>query len=120
MLPDVLSRRRKELNLTLQDVARKLDVSDSTVQRWESGKIKGMKYSHILKLAEVLDVPPLELLDTTSISTEKKSAPAETAEADNAIVEAAFNIFRQLPKNEQETILTVIRSIADKYSSDSG
>mgnify|MGYP002517681784 CR=1 FL=1 len=116
MLSEVLYRRRKELNLSLQDVARKLDVADSTVQRWASGKIRAMKYSHVIKLAEVLDVPLLELLDSSLNYTGKMPTSVESAKTDNAITEAAFNLFRQLPINEQQTIFSVIRSIADKYN----
>lgn len=103
---------------TVEQIATYLRVSKSRISRWENGKTQKIPLSIIEQLARLWGVSPVWLMGQ---DVEKyMSAPAETAEADNAIVEAAFNLFRQLPKNEQETILTVIRSIADKYSSDSG
>lgn len=103
---------------TVEQIATYLRVSKSRISRWENGKTQKIPLSVIEQLARLWGVSPVWLMGK---DVEKyMSAPAETAEADNVIVEAAFNLFRQLPKNEQETILTVIRSIADKYSSDSG
>ena len=36
----LLESRRKELGLTMEDVAKKVGVSKSTVKKWESGYIK--------------------------------------------------------------------------------
>ena len=39
-----------------------MGVSEGTVQRWESGNIRNMKYDNIVKLAELLDVTPAVLM----------------------------------------------------------
>lgn len=68
-LSSVLKTRRKELGLTLAQIADKIGVTEATVQRWESGNIKSMRYERIDKLAEILDVPPSSLMgwgDTTN------------------------------------------------------
>ena len=62
MLSDVLYKRRKELDLTLADIAKKMNVSEATVQRWESGNIKTLRHGRISQLAEILNVSPLVLL----------------------------------------------------------
>lgn len=36
-LSDVLKKRRKELGLTLAQIADKMGVAEATVQRWERG-----------------------------------------------------------------------------------
>lgn len=54
-----LSERRKELGLTLADVAAKVGVSEATVSRWESGHIDNMKRDKIALLAKALQVSPL-------------------------------------------------------------
>jgi transcriptional regulator with XRE-family HTH domain len=57
-----IKARRNEIGLTLKEVAEKLGVKDATVQRYESGSIKNMKYETIASLAEILNVPPSWLL----------------------------------------------------------
>lgn len=53
-----LKNRRKELGLTMLDVAKACDVSEATVSRWESGDISNMKRSRIAALAEILQISP--------------------------------------------------------------
>lgn len=55
---DLIKNRRKELNLTLLDIAKACDVSEATVSRWESGDIGDMKRSRIASLAKVLKISP--------------------------------------------------------------
>lgn len=61
-ISDVLKSRRKELGLTLLDIANKVGVSEATVQRWESGNIKNLRQERIAKLANVLEVTPAYLM----------------------------------------------------------
>lgn len=61
-LSSTLKRRRKELGLTLAQVADMMGVSEATVQRWESGNIKSVRYDKIDKLAQVLKVEPSEIM----------------------------------------------------------
>lgn len=61
-LSSVLKQRRKELGLTLAQIADKMDVAEATVQRWESGNIKSIRYEKISKLAKILKVSPSALI----------------------------------------------------------
>ena len=47
VLEERMKNRRKELDLTLADIAKAVGVSEATVQRWESGKIKNLRYERI-------------------------------------------------------------------------
>lgn len=58
----MIAVRRKELDLTLKEIAEKVGVSEATVQRWESGEIVNLRHKRIVKLAEVLKVHPGELM----------------------------------------------------------
>ena len=55
---DLIKRRRKELGLTMAEIAKACGVSEATVSRWESGDIDNMKRSRIASLAKILDVSP--------------------------------------------------------------
>ena len=53
---------RKEKGLTLIQVAEKLGVSESTVQRYESGNIKNLKYETMAALADIFGCSPAYLM----------------------------------------------------------
>lgn len=53
-----LKNRRKELDLTMLEVAKKVGVSEATVSRWESGDIANMRRDKIALLANALRVSP--------------------------------------------------------------
>lgn len=53
---------RKKYNLTLEDVAKKVGVSKSTVRKWELGLIANMRRDKIAKLAKALHTTPAYLM----------------------------------------------------------
>lgn len=61
-ISSLIRTRRKELDMTLLDVAKIVGVSEGTVQRWEAGKIANLKHSRLTKLAEALKIPPARLM----------------------------------------------------------
>lgn len=76
-LSDVLKKRRSELGYTLLEIADKMNVSEATVQRWESGNIKSLRQGRISQLAEILNVSPSALM-----GWEEKSPETEAPRAD--------------------------------------
>lgn len=69
-----LRRRRKELGLTLAELAEKVGLRDATIQRYESGEIQNIKKDTVLRLAEALDCSPGFLMGWTE---PVQKAPAE-------------------------------------------
>ncbi len=59
-----LHAKRKERDLTLEAIAKYVGVSKSTVKKWESGYIKNMRRDKIAKLAKILDVPAVDILES--------------------------------------------------------
>lgn len=55
---DKIRNRRKELGLTMNEIAKKVGVSEATVSRWESGDIVNMRRDKIALLAKALNKPP--------------------------------------------------------------
>lgn len=72
MKPDIRSRR-KELNLTLEQVGDLVGVGKSTVRKWETGDIENMKRDKIVKLARALKVSPSYIM-----GIEDEQPPLET------------------------------------------
>lgn len=58
-----IKNKRKELSLTMLEVAEKTGVSEATVSRWESGDIANMRRDKIVSLASALQVSPGYLMD---------------------------------------------------------
>ncbi len=61
-IADVIKRRRKDLGITLKQIANKVGVSEATVQRWETGAIPNIRFSRIEKLAAALQISIEELM----------------------------------------------------------
>lgn len=64
-LQDIMRIRRRELGLTLEDVAQRVGVNRTTVQRWETGTIKNLGRDKIAAIAAALQVSPEYLLGWT-------------------------------------------------------
>ena len=58
-----LRNRRKELNLTLEEVGKMVGVGKSTIRKWETGYIENMKRDKIIALSKALKVSPMDIID---------------------------------------------------------
>ena len=58
-----IRKRRKELNMTMEDLGRAIGVQRSAINKYEKDMIKDMKESTIRALAKALQVSPIYLLD---------------------------------------------------------
>ncbi len=58
----IIADRRKELNLTLEEVGNMVGVSKSTVKKWEDGFISNMRRDKISLLAAALRLNPVSLI----------------------------------------------------------
>ena len=104
---EVIRMRRKELKMTLKEVANAVGVGEATVSRWESGDIKSMKRGNIEKLARALDIPPTVLLDWESYDEERirrnqlvsdLTTLASVSEINH--IEICYNLLKQLEGKE--------------------
>lgn len=57
-----IRKRRRELGLTLAEVANAVGVSKGTVSKWESGKTQNMRADNAYNLANILGVSVIEIL----------------------------------------------------------
>lgn len=81
-MKDIISKRRKELGLTQQELADKLFVSDKVISKWETGK-SVPDTSILVELANVLEISLDELLKSGREVTEQS---IKTAVADKVDV----------------------------------
>ena len=74
-ISNILKTRRKELGLTMYEVAKKVGVSEGTISRWESGDIENMRRDKIVAIAKALNITPSVIMgweDTPIIKLSKK------------------------------------------------
>ncbi len=105
---------RIDNGLTLKDLAVKVALSESNVQRYESGNIN-IYVSNLVKFAKALNVEPAYLLGwdssvTISVSEEEQRmlkkyrqlSPAGKATVD-AVIDIQYESVKPRLKNEEET-----------------
>ena len=81
----IIKKRRKELNLSLKDIAKKLNVSESLISRYENEEIKNMGIDKLIPLSEILQVDIKELLNDINFSRKKKKATLKEIEIANKL-----------------------------------
>ena len=81
-ISSVLKAKRKELGLTLAQIAEKIGVTEATVQRWESGNIKSLRHERIAKLADILGVTPSVLMGWDEPTAPTLPSPTITEDAE--------------------------------------
>lgn len=75
---DIIYNKRKELGLTLEQVGNAVGVSKSTVKKWETGYIANIKRDKIAKLADVLQLNPVTLINGDLEADTKFNSPTIT------------------------------------------
>ena len=75
-----LKNRRKELDYTMLEVARKVGVSEATVSRWESGDIANMRRDKIALLANALKVSPSFIMGWEDTENQQTMLPQKITE----------------------------------------
>ena len=98
-----IQQKRKEKNLTQEELANKLGVSNRTISKWENGR--GMPdYSVILELCKVLDMSINEMLSGEEIVKENYQTMLE----ENIIKTIEYNNKKRNKKNLKITIFIII------------
>lgn len=67
-----IKKRRTDLDMSYQELAKKTGLSKSTLQRYETGSIKNMPIDKLEVIANALDISPAYLMGWEKIDTNKK------------------------------------------------
>lgn len=70
---------RKKKGMTLLQVAERLGVSESTVQRYESGNIKNLKYETMVALSNLFGCSPSYLMGWDESNNSNESSFSDTS-----------------------------------------
>ncbi|MCO6348153.1 helix-turn-helix domain-containing protein [Staphylococcus epidermidis] len=110
MKPDIKSRR-KELNLTLEQVGDLVGVGKSTVRKWETGDIENMKRDKIVKLAKALRVSPSYIMGIEEEQPQIETLPVKK-------IPVVSRISAGLPICSEENLIDYIYFATNKLNSD--
>lgn len=103
-----ISMRRKELDLTLQDVADRVSVARSTIQRYETGSIDQMKMPVIQSIANALSVNPEWLLGKSAVKS-FNPAPPELS----TLQKQAIDLIKAMDEEQLRRFIAAARAFLD-------
>lgn len=72
-----IRRRRKELKMSVDELARRIGKDRSTIYRYENGEIGNMPLEVLPHMVEALETTPQELLSSIIVANESLSKRAE-------------------------------------------
>ena len=101
MLPNfgkIIRKRRKELGLTIEQLAEKADVSDGLIFLIERGKLKDIKISNLIKITDALNIKLSNLF---------------TEQVNDALTLQVLSEIQLIPKSRKEKILKLILELIE-------
>lgn len=114
-----IKKRRKELNLSVDDVANKLNKNRATVYRYESNEIENLPLNILEPLAKVLKTTPAALMGWQNEESNKKETQLKSiyiSQEEKTILEN-FNKLNDLGKKEAAKRVAELTEIS-KYIDD--
>lgn len=116
----LISDRRKELGLTLEEVGKIVGVSKSTVKKWEDGYISNMKRDKIALLAKALKLNPVILItgEDESTSTSQLTDDEELQEyleelKNRSEMRMLFSLAKGATKEDVEKAVKIIEALKE-------
>jgi transcriptional regulator with XRE-family HTH domain len=114
-----IKKRRTELKMTQGDIAQKIGVAISTVQRYEAGTIKRIKLPVISAIAHAIQVNPEWLVGKSPIMepSDPKIPDAKiVSPSDNALT-AEKKAFIEKLKYMDDSTISALNALADSILS---
>ena len=110
---DDIKSRRLALGLTLEEVGQHVGVGKSTVRKWETGAISNMRRDKIAKLAEILEVDPVYIINSVSICGDPENIKAEDSRTQlNPDETRLIEDFRSMNEEGKAAALAAVRGLA--------
>lgn len=95
--------RRKELNLSVEEIARRLDKNRTTVYRYEKGDIENLPLETLKPLAEILQTTPAYIMGWTDTADD----PISDEDTNRSRVDCLYEIFEQEEFTDEECGLLI-------------
>lgn len=107
---DVIKYFRKNFNMTQEELANKLQVNVSSVQKYESGAVQNLKIETIRLLCEIFKVAPWVFIFPDKIEDDDMMMRM-------CIISSEYTLIRELNKEGIKKVIEYFRDIhmIDKY-----
>lgn len=92
---------------TQEELGKLMGVQKSAVAKWECGRVVNIKRSVLLKLSEVLEIPPVELIGNFVEEKEKSTTTSELSESKKKLMEFAETV----PDDKVDYVIRIMQSI---------
>jgi Predicted transcriptional regulators len=110
-----IKKRRKELGLTLIEVAEKLGVSEATAQRYESGAIKNIPYDSMCVYSDILKTTPTYLMGWEELEQDTKVTKEDLSKIGTTPEKIKDDILNLKPFNNIVDAITFIKEYEVKF-----
>lgn len=90
----LIKSKRIAKGLTMKEVANFVGVSEASVSKWESGKIDNIRSDKLMKLAEILDIPVIDLV----LDAEEREAREAQRQKERKETEDLRDMLKDNPK----------------------
>lgn len=67
-----IKKRRKELNLSVDEVAKRLNKNRATIYRYENNDIENMPITVLNRLSKILEISPMVIMGWEEVSVQEK------------------------------------------------
>ena len=116
-----IKSRRKQLGLSAEDIARRVNVSPATIYRYESSEIMAMRSDRLAPIAQALQTSPAYLMGWTDDPDARDSPAGSPAQPQNGMAVMLENLRRSpgrrtmfsLTKNVDEKKLSQINRVIE-------
>lgn len=104
-----ITLRREELGASMEEIAQKVGVHKSTIQRYEAGSIQRIKLPVVESIASALSVSPEWLI---GLSEEKTAAPKD--DGLSPLEARLMELVRRLTDDQKQMLLAQIELLLKK------
>jgi len=112
-LGEIIKQRRKELGLSVDDLAKALGKNRATIYRYENGDIESLPSTILEPLAKALHTTPGDLImkNTQYYTSQEVNFKAEYARKEEGIL---LDAAKDLTDEELESVINIVNQLRNK------
>lgn len=99
-----IRQKRLEKGMTMEDLAAKLDVGKSAVNKWEKGHITNIKRPTIEKMAQLFECSPSWLMGWS------EDEPPAILEDDDSEIKRLYEMYQKATPEVRSAVETLLKS----------
>lgn len=106
---DFIRWRRKQLRITLKEIAEAVGTTEATVSRWETGEIENIRSDKLIQLSKILDCSPGEIvMGMFKPGTQETPSTLDSLEKDER---ALLDSYRTMTEDQKQMMQIFIKGL---------